>query len=59
MNFSGHECSFIHKAVRYYQMNKTVTDSKEYWDCDHMLRKLQPHVEINGIEPGFIPDSSV
>ena len=53
MNFNGHECSILHKAVRYYQINKTITDSKEYWECDVILRKLQPHVEINGVEPGF------
>ena len=55
MNFSGHECSMLHKALRYYQINKTITDSKEYWECDFLLRKLQPHVEINGLEPGFRP----
>jgi hypothetical protein len=57
MNFSGHECSLLHKALRYYQINKTITDSKEYWECDFILRKLQPHVEINGIEPMFRTDT--
>jgi len=57
MNFSGHESSMIHKAMKYYQTNKTIEDSKEYWDCEFLLRKLQPHVEINGLEPGFNPDT--
>jgi hypothetical protein len=57
MNFSGHDCSMLHKALRYYQINKTIEDSKEYWNCEFLLRKLQPHVEINGLEPGFNPDT--
>lgn len=57
MNFSGHECSILHKALRYYQINKTITGSKEYWKCDELLSKMQPHVEMNGIEPGFLPEN--
>jgi len=57
MNFSGHECSMLHKALKYYQIDKTIADSKEYWNCDFLLRKLQPYVEINGLEPGFNPNT--
>jgi len=57
MNFSGYECNFLYKAVKYYQLNKTTTDNKEYWDYDFLLRKLQPYVEINGLEPGFNPNT--
>jgi hypothetical protein len=57
MNFDGGECTTLYQAVRYYQMNKTVLDSKEYWKCDELLRKLYPHSGVNGIEPGFRSDT--
>jgi hypothetical protein len=57
MNFSGHECSILHKALRYYQINKTITDSKEYWDCEFLLRKLDPYHCANELEPGFNPNT--
>jgi len=57
INFCGDECTTLYQAVRYYQINKTTTGSKEYWKCDELLRKLQPYIEINGIEPGFRSDT--
>jgi hypothetical protein len=57
MNFNGDECTTLYQAVRYYQMNKTITDSKEYWKCDAILRKLYPYSSANGVEPGFRSDT--
>lgn len=56
INFCGSECGLLYKALRHYQINKTVLDSKEYWKCDELLTKLYPHQVINGIEPGFRPE---
>jgi hypothetical protein len=56
MNFCGDECATLYEAVRYYQINKTITDSKEYWKCDVILRKLYPYSLKNGLEPGFRSD---
>jgi hypothetical protein len=57
MNFYGDECTTLYKAVKYYQTNKTATDSKEYWKCDAILTKLRPYEVINGLEPGFRSDT--
>jgi hypothetical protein len=57
MNFSGHECSILHKALRYYQINKTVTSSKQYWECDEILRKLQSGAEMYGVKQTFMSDT--
>jgi len=57
MTFCGDECNTLYKALRYYQMNKTVVDSKEYWKCDAILSKLQPHSVVDGLEPGFRSDT--
>jgi hypothetical protein len=56
MDFNGDECVSLYEAVRYYQINKTITDSKEYWKCDVILRKLYPYSSKNGLEPGFRSD---
>jgi hypothetical protein len=40
MTFGSEELRTIYKSVRYYQMNKTVVDSKEYQECDAILTKL-------------------
>ena len=53
MSFCGDECTTLYKALRYYQMNKTTTGSKEYWKCDEILTKLQLHSVVDGVEPGF------
>jgi len=53
INFCGDEFSTLYQAVRYYQINKTTTGSKEYWKCDELLKKLFPHSSINGVEPAF------
>lgn len=57
MNFSGHECSILYKALKYYKINKIITDNKECWECDFLLKKLQPYNEVNGIESGLRPDT--
>jgi hypothetical protein len=57
INFYGNESTILYHAVRYYQLNKTTTGSKEYWKCDELLRKLHPHVSVNGVEPGFRSDT--
>jgi hypothetical protein len=57
MDFTGHENDIIYDAVRYYQMNKAVTGTKLYLDCDTILIKLFPKVKINGIEPGLRTDT--
>ena len=57
MTFCGDECNTLYKALRYYQMNKTVVESKEYWKCDAILSKLQPHSVVNELEPGFRSDT--
>jgi hypothetical protein len=56
MNFIPHENDIIYDAVRYYQMNKVTLDTKLYWDCDIILRKLFPKVKINGVEPAYRSD---
>ena len=53
MNFTEQENSIIYDAVRYYQMNKVVTGTRLYLDCDIILTTLFSKVKINGIEPGF------
>ena len=57
MDFTGQENSIIYDAIRYYQMNKVVTGTRLYFDCDTILTKLFPKVKINGIEPGFRSDT--
>jgi len=57
MDFTGYENDIIYDAVRYYQMNKVVTGTKLYLDCDTILIKLFPKVKINGIEPGLRTDT--
>lgn len=57
MTFCGDECNTLYKALRYYQMNKTVVDSKEYWKCDAILLKLQPHSVVNELEPAYKSDT--
>ena len=57
MNLTSKECSVIYDAVRYYQINKTTTSSKDYWDCDSILTKLHDKRTINGIEPAYRSDS--
>jgi hypothetical protein len=57
MDFNGDECTTLYQAVKHYQINKTVIDSKEYWKCDTILRKLYPYSMVNGLEPGFRPDT--
>jgi hypothetical protein len=57
INFTEHECGIINDAVRFYQMNKTTTGSKLYWDCDSILRKVFPYKKLDGIEPGYRSDT--
>ncbi len=57
MNLTAKEYSVIYDAVRYYQINKTTTSSKDYWDCDSILTKLHDKRTINGIEPAYRSDS--
>lgn len=40
ITFGSEELRTIYKSVRYYQMNNTVVDSKDYRDCDAILTKL-------------------
>jgi len=56
-SFCGDECTTLYKALRYYQMNKTTPGSKEYIKCDDILVKLYPHSVVNGVEPGFRPNT--
>jgi hypothetical protein len=56
MDFCGDEYMTLYEAVRYYQINKTITGSKEYWKCDTILKKLYPYSSSNGLEPGFRTD---
>lgn len=57
MQFTDNEYSVIYDAVRFYQINKTATSSKEYWECDSILRKLFDKKKINGIEPAYRSDT--
>lgn len=38
--FDAEQLKLIFRAVRYYQMNGTVTDSPEYRKCDAVLNDL-------------------
>lgn len=40
LNFDQESTKLLYRAVRYYQMNGTVTDSPEYRKCDAILTKL-------------------
>jgi len=53
IKFSGKEYSIIYDAVRFYQMNRTMTGAKEYWNCDSILTKLEDYRTIDGIEPAY------
>ena len=57
VSFCPDECNILYKALRYYQVNKTTTGSREYLKCDDLLLKLNPHKIVNGIEPGFRSDT--
>ena len=53
VDFCPHECNTLYKALRYYQINKSVLGSKEYQQIDLMLQKLQPHYTNSVIEPAY------
>jgi hypothetical protein len=57
MYFTENEYSVIYDAVRHYQINKTVTSSQEYWECDSILKKLFEKKKFNGVEPGYRTDT--
>ena len=40
MNFTPEQYKLIFTAVRRYQFEKTVIDSKEYWQCNEILDEL-------------------
>lgn len=40
LNFDQESSKLLFRAVRFYQMNGTVTDSPEYRKCDGILTKL-------------------
>ena len=37
---TAEQAKLVHRAVRYYQMNGTVTSSSEYKKCDTILDML-------------------
>jgi hypothetical protein len=40
MNFTQEQFKMIYTAVRRYQFEKTLLDSKEYWECGEILDEL-------------------
>jgi hypothetical protein len=40
VNFKPDQCKLIFDAVRRYQIEKCVHDSKEYWECNSILDEL-------------------
>jgi hypothetical protein len=39
-NFTRHQMKLVYHAVRRYQLEKTVLDSNEYWECSEVLDEL-------------------
>jgi len=40
LNFDQESAKLLFRAVRFYQINGTVTDSPEYRKCDGILQRL-------------------
>jgi hypothetical protein len=50
MNFTPEQYKLIFTAVRRYQFEKTVLDSKEYWQCSEVLDELFDSVYTQKVE---------
>jgi len=44
MNFTPEQYKLIFTSVRRYQIEKTLTNSKEYQECNEILDELYPLV---------------
>jgi hypothetical protein len=50
MNFTPEQYKLIFTAVRRYQFEKTVLNSKEYWQCNEVLDELFDSVYTQRVE---------
>ena len=50
MDFTPEQYKLIFTAVRRYQIEKCVVDSKEYWGCNQILDKLFDSVYTQCVE---------
>jgi hypothetical protein len=50
MNFTHKQYKLIYTAVRRYQYDKTVLNSKEYHECDEILDELFDSVYTQRVE---------
>jgi len=50
MNFTSEQYKLIFTAVRRYQFEKTVLDSKEYHECSEILDELFDSVYTQRVE---------
>lgn len=40
LNFKNEQWKLIYTAVRRYQLEKCILDSKDYWECSEILDEL-------------------
>jgi hypothetical protein len=57
IDFTYKERELIYKSVQYYKEHFIGNNDNLKWDCDVVLQKFYPYVNINGIEPGFRSDT--
>ena len=50
MNFTPEQYKLIFTSVRRYQIEKTLTKSKEYQECNEILDELYPLVYTQRVE---------